>query len=44
MYSLLAVSLWHCGRISVSDTEYSGFEYSNPLLEIILFLLLNSLN
>ena len=41
--SHLAVSLWHSGRISVSHTGNSGFEYSN-LLKIILFLSLNSLN
>ena len=39
--SLLAVCLWHSGRVSVSHTGYSGFEYSN-LFKIILFLSLNS--
>ena len=41
--SLLAVCLWHSGRVSVSHTGDSGFEPSN-FFKIIIFLSLNSLN
>ena len=41
--SLLAVSLRHSGRVSVSHTGDSDMEYHN-LFKIILFLSLNSAN
>ena len=39
--SLLAVCLWHSGRVSVSHTGDSGFKASY-LFKIIIFLSLNS--
>ena len=33
---------WHRGRVLVSYTRDSSFEYDNPFLKIILFLSLSS--
>ena len=38
MSSLLAVSLWYSGRVSVSHTGDWGFEYSNTICLKIIFL------
>ena len=37
MSSLLPVSLWQSGRISVSHTGDKGFEHSDPFFEIKSF-------
>ena len=36
--NLLAVSLWHSGRVSVSHTGDSGFDYSNLFKNNIIFV------
>ena len=33
MFFVLAMSMWQSGRISVSHTGDSGFEYSNPFFK-----------